>query len=274
MQFVYKLSFSGQFFSHEHCLMYRCIVMYCIVLYQTTIQYNTLHYITLRCVHWSFQISKTLKALTMTAGNVGVAMIDMSNHKNRKGKPMTEIRTPIISSVVTATHNPIINSILDEINATQTHRGVAVLAAGLVESLVIDLMKNVLIAHKDLERLMSRGNLGTLRTFAYTTGIIPKELYIDLKKVADIRNQFAHYIEIQSFDDTKISEWIKQLSPLKQNVSMGGNPTIGRDGSIAKDIRDLDLRTQFIFAVSWITVHLEQIKTHSTPFAAPTRPYP
>jgi DNA-binding MltR family transcriptional regulator len=171
-------------------------------------------------------------------------------------------------------NTPTFNDIVKELNETPTDRGVAVLAAALLEELLVDLMRHAFIQHNDLGSIIRTGNARGMQVLAYTTGIIPHDLYIDLQTVSGIRNKFAHKISTQTFDQTAIAELIRSLKPLASSIPVKGIAFLTSQGAQAQELQDLPLKIQFAFATAIMSVMLEEIKASLTPFLASNRPYP
>src|SRR5205823_12530759 len=55
------------------------------------------------------------------------------------------------------------------------------------------------------------GPFGTKIRVAYMLRVLPPEIYNDLITISKIRNKFAHDLSIKSFDDQKISAWVKGM---------------------------------------------------------------
>ncbi len=59
------------------------------------------------------------------------------------------------------------------------------------------------------------GPFGTKLRVAYMLRILPPDIYKDLITVSKIRNKFAHDLSIKSFDDQKITNWVKSMHHYK-----------------------------------------------------------
>ena len=59
------------------------------------------------------------------------------------------------------------------------------------------------------------GPFGTKIRVAYMLRILPPEIYKDLMVVSKIRNKFAHDLAVKSFDDQKITDWVKSMHHYK-----------------------------------------------------------
>lgn len=63
------------------------------------------------------------------------------------------------------------------------------------------------------------GPFGTKIRVAYMLRILPPDVYKDLMIVSKIRNKFAHDLSIKSFDDQRITNWIKSMYHYKVFLS-------------------------------------------------------
>ncbi|MEO5958839.1 MAG: MltR family transcriptional regulator, partial [Opitutaceae bacterium] len=97
----------------------------------------------------------------------------------------------------------------------ESDRSAAILAAALLDDQLDGLVRAYLLQRKETEPLF-RGD-GPLASFAirnrfaFGLGLIPRDIFHDIDKVRQIRNQFAHKIEGLAFDRPPICDIAKQL---------------------------------------------------------------
>jgi DNA-binding MltR family transcriptional regulator len=106
-----------------------------------------------------------------------------------------------------------ISSFLDELK-TQTDRGVAIVAAAVLDELLALLIIERLVKLSSDRRDSLFKDRGPFSPFsskievAFALGVISSEARLALHLVRDIRNKFAHRIEALRFDDPAISQMI------------------------------------------------------------------
>jgi hypothetical protein len=169
--------------------------------------------------------------------------------------------------------SPSFNNITAEINAAGTDRGVAVLAGSFVEGMLLSLLKRALVYDSATKVFLERSNVNALQTMAYMTGLIPKTLLDDLRKLSQIRNDFAHDVAVQSFAMPRIASLIRDMHPGQRQFVYKGPALEGIQEPIAS-INQLPLRIQFLFKVASITTALDQRIAEAVPKTASDWPYP
>jgi hypothetical protein len=109
----------------------------------------------------------------------------------------------------------------------ETDRGAVLITAEWLSNLLMDL----LISHmpnRDHRKKGFReifGGRGELSTFssrikiAYALGFINKDTYADLEKIRDIRNDFAHSLEIRNLDDLHIIQILINIRGADEELS-------------------------------------------------------
>ncbi|MFC3704467.1 hypothetical protein ACFOOL_06840 [Devosia honganensis] len=111
---------------------------------------------------------------------------------------------------------------LNEQFEASTDRAAAIVGGAYVEECLLRALKWHL--HKDtkhFDRLFHHS--GPLSSFemririAVLVGLINGEFAHDLLIIKDVRNEFAHKLDLQSFDAQKISSWLNNLSLLTIN---------------------------------------------------------
>lgn len=165
------------------------------------------------------------------------------------------------------------NHITAELNATSSDRVAAVLGGSLIEGLVKNLLSHVLVSNKNVKNLIASAEANELQTIAFSMGLLPADLYTDLRNIAKIRNKFAHTIEAQTFDQPEIANIVTSLIAPSKFGNIQGVPVKLSSGEKAKKIKDLPLRNQFISAVIAASVTLQHIQDESAPFIESKRFY-
>lgn len=169
--------------------------------------------------------------------------------------------------------SPAFNSIIAEINAAGTDRGVAVLAGSFIEGLLAKLLSRVLVPGKATKNYLENAPVSAQQNLAYMTGLIPKSLLDDLRKISGIRNDFAHNIDVQTFEWGNHKELIRDMHAARGNFAYSGPPPTGVEGPIT-NIGQLPLRIQFLFKVAFVGGMLEQIAESAPPFVESRFIYP
>ena len=165
------------------------------------------------------------------------------------------------------------NEISNELNSSNSDRGVAVLGGGLVEGQLQRLLLHALVKSKDVSRFIKRATLSNLQTLGLAVGILPPDLYSDLRAISRIRNNFAHKVEVVTFDDHLVAGLIKGLIAPKRFPEISGGPMPLSEGKFAKTIDELPLRLQFICGVASTSLTLEHLENEIRPFAVSKRFY-
>jgi hypothetical protein len=97
----------------------------------------------------------------------------------------------------------------------------AIVLSAIAENHLTSLLQLLMLRHeKEISGQLFNpsGPLGPFRTkirVAYMLRIIPPEVYKDLILVSKIRNKFAHDLSVKSFDDQKITDWVKSMHHYK-----------------------------------------------------------
>lgn|SRR4030042_324153 len=104
-----------------------------------------------------------------------------------------------------ARYGNLLNTLQDK-----TPRASAILGAAYIDNLLNELLKRRLVddgEFKDIENLTFNRRI----SLCYLVGIFSKEIKEDLETIAEIRNDFAHNIEINSFDEEMIADKCHKL---------------------------------------------------------------
>jgi DNA-binding MltR family transcriptional regulator len=96
-----------------------------------------------------------------------------------------------------------------------TERGAALMSAASLDAKLVDVLKAHMI-NSSLKAMMFRegGPLGSFSTrirLAYLLGIISKPVYHELEIVREIRNKFAHRLDVFDFSHQEIKEQCDKL---------------------------------------------------------------
>ncbi len=88
--------------------------------------------------------------------------------------------------------------------------------------------KGVISAGKELLRFENLGNYFNKLNLAYVLGLIQETTFEDLKVAGNIRNKFAHHINISSFKDKRISSLLKNIKMPLEGIENFGPDEIDR----------------------------------------------
>jgi DNA-binding MltR family transcriptional regulator len=132
-------------------------------------------------------------------------------------------------------------AVLDEINRGASDRALGIIAASLVEIHLTKLLKQAFIEEtrtggkETIEDRMfqSSGPFGSFSAkirMAYLMGIISEEFFKNLEIMREIRNRFAHYTEMGSFEIQEISSRCFNFTLVDkyisdQNAGLHGHPS-------------------------------------------------
>lgn len=95
-------------------------------------------------------------------------------------------------------------------------RAMGVVLGAIVENHLTEVLRLLMRREEDLTRELFHpsgplGPFGTKIRLAYMLRIIGPELYRDLIAVNKIRNKFAHDLDVVSFDDPPIKDWLQNM---------------------------------------------------------------
>jgi DNA-binding MltR family transcriptional regulator len=98
----------------------------------------------------------------------------------------------------------------------ESDRSVAIVAGALVERRLTELIISRFHQNKKLQDELFRvsgplGNFGTKIDLAFLMGLVGKEGHRELDTLKNIRNRFAHYIEVTDFESQQIANWCSNL---------------------------------------------------------------
>lgn len=102
-------------------------------------------------------------------------------------------------------------------------RAAAIMAATIVENRLTAAIKHRFNPHVAVQKEMFRssGPLGSFSAkikLAYLMGICSERAFKDLEVMKDIRNRFAHHIDIKDFNSQRIADWCKNFQLIDISV--------------------------------------------------------
>lgn len=114
-------------------------------------------------------------------------------------------------------------------------RAAAIMAATIVENRLTAAIKHRFNPHIAVQKEMFRssGPLGSFSAkikLAYLMGLCSDEAYNDLEIMKEIRNRFAHRLDVKDFNSQRIADWCKNFKLIELMVFEVGtqNPVITR----------------------------------------------
>jgi DNA-binding MltR family transcriptional regulator len=122
-----------------------------------------------------------------------------------------------------------------------------IVGAAYIDACLGAMLQRFLLESSVSEKLLDArgGALGSLAARAdmcYSLGLIKKELYADLTKIAEIRNTFAHHHLTLDFGDPQVAALCEQLGYIDSLRNSGtGQPAFGEmietsTGSVRDDV--------------------------------------
>ncbi|MCI0427011.1 MAG: MltR family transcriptional regulator [Nitrospiraceae bacterium] len=122
----------------------------------------------------------------------------------------------------------------------QPDRVVAIVGAAYLDSTLDSLLRAVLIeSREDVDSLLGQngalGANGARCQLAYCLGLITRDQRDDLKKVAQIRNKFAHDFNVTTFDESPVRD---HCASLKNPGQLAAMPAQLFSGDAAKQITE------------------------------------
>ena len=129
--------------------------------------------------------------------------------------------------------------------ANESDRSVGILAATYLEQCLAEFLLLRLVDHSSSRALFD--SFAPLSSFsgkieiAFAIGLIPEQIYDDLRRIKKIRNLFAHELDALTFDSPKISKLCDQFfiprSDGSRRIASGG-------------------RGKFLNGVFWALIHI------------------
>lgn len=158
----------------------------------------------------------------------------------------------------------------------ESDRAIAIVVGSMIESrLQHAILGKIIRANKDVENRMFRpsGPLGSFSAkidMAYMMNLISAEAHLDLVRLKDIRNDFAHDLTISSFENQSVRDRAKNFTlinthvadlhgEIKQEVNFGNQlPTIEVKHATARMSRPKEryLLTAQLFMVRFVSMEL------------------
>ena len=160
--------------------------------------------------------------------------------------------------------NLLFNRIKDEVNAATSDRAVAVVGGSIVEASLRDLLHHALVSSRDVSDYIDRATIGPLRKVAFGIGLLPLDLYQELKLIADVRDHLAHRYEQKSFDEHPMADAIDKLIAPARFGEIQGEPVRLPDGRLATTVAQLPRRWRFIAAVAAASTTIQGIQETAT----------
>lgn len=114
--------------------------------------------------------------------------------------------------------------------AQSDDRTIAIIAATIVEARLRMVLENSFQRDDKIEEQFfnSTGPLGMFSNkidLALLLGLVSKEAWRDLKTMKDIRNKFAHKLEVKDFQSQQIGDWCKNFTLIEKHFEDFGTET-------------------------------------------------
>jgi DNA-binding MltR family transcriptional regulator len=133
-------------------------------------------------------------------------------------------------------------------------RAVAIIAATLVEARIKTALLERFERHEKIEQNMFRstGPLGSLSAkidMILLLNIVSPDAHRDLETMKNIRNRFAHYLDIKDFESQRIADWCKNLRLIERHfvdpktLASGEANPLGLNLQMAIEDRDEKLKS-------------------------------
>nr|WP_318716672.1 MltR family transcriptional regulator [uncultured Treponema sp.] len=131
---------------------------------------------------------------------------------------------------------------LTELLQDESDRGILLIGVSIFDDMLHKLLFEYMNINKNRKKEIEKlfewpgplSNYASKVKLAYCLGLIPKEMYMDLESIRDIRNKFAHQLVKMNFGEEKIYKIITNLNGGKKsneekrrtNISTSNNKTI------------------------------------------------
>ena len=127
-------------------------------------------------------------------------------------------------------------------------RAKGVMLGSIIENHLTALLKaamknDTVVANELFQPSGPLGNFGTKIRLAYMLGLIAPATYKDLLAVNRIRNLFAHNLSVKSFEDQRLTAWVKNMHVYPHLVALRDKPSEGRFGEFLSYILEGALET-------------------------------
>jgi hypothetical protein len=114
-----------------------------------------------------------------------------------------------------------IQEAIDEIEATDSDRAAAIVAAAFLEDQLTTAIQSRMHRDKKIFERMCQsggalGNFSTKIDIGFMIGIYRKEILQELHTIRRIRNEFAHKMGIKTFDVQRIKSWTQNLTLIER----------------------------------------------------------
>jgi DNA-binding MltR family transcriptional regulator len=105
----------------------------------------------------------------------------------------------------------------------ESDRGCVLVAAAKIENILEEIFRNIFTLNAIPKRVAVRifevgGPLSTFSAkakMAYAMGLISRDVYMDIERIRDLRNAFAHSIDFADFLDPKVADMVYSLNCVK-----------------------------------------------------------
>lgn len=142
---------------------------------------------------------------------------------------------------MTKTHDDHKNNFIEQF-AKSSERGISLAVFAYLESKIDMCYKNIFKDEKSYKSMMKSSLRMTSAkiNFLHALGIIDEDSYNDLIILKDIRNKFAHYMDIDSFSNHKISTLMSEIkmSPRTAIYGKGNEHETYHDDFISQQHKD------------------------------------
>lgn len=124
---------------------------------------------------------------------------------------------------------------------TDSDRAVAIIAASMVEARLDGLLLMLFQRNKMVEERMFQpsGPLGSFSSkidLAFLLNVISRNAHTQLVKIKDVRNLFAHKLNIQGFESPAIRDRIKHLTFVDTHIAQGSRKPHSKVLSLEKPV--------------------------------------
>lgn len=166
-----------------------------------------------------------------------------------------------------------IETVKAELNTANSDRAVAVIGGGVVEKVLFNLLSHTMASNKDVEEFLKNSEFSDHQKIALGLGLIPLELYKDLKLIAKIRNKFAHDISITNFEKSPIADIVRELRAPAKFGKLQGDSVPTASGVAAETLKDLPYKMQYIVAIIGTSTTIQHIQAETMSFQISSRFY-
>jgi len=127
-----------------------------------------------------------------------------------------------------SSHGKVTPEAIKEFNG-QSPRTTAIVGAAIVEDCLARLIADRLPVDGDTKKGLFKdgaplGNLDAKTKVAYVLGIVSKAAFQNLTKIVEIRNKFAHRLEIADFNHPDVKPLCEELKLIEKHIFPSGTP--------------------------------------------------